>query len=124
MNLHYIHFRKKDFESKNVSGKRYEPSMKKISKQSKNSKNAYELQQLAMEHALAYFNKPWDYYLKEEAESKSKRISNFQEDNNFNSCVTCTKSSVIVEEKKGKFLTRSLFFMKCFVIIYICIPFY
>lgn len=30
----------------------------------KNEKNAFNIQNLAKEHALAYFQKPWDYYLK------------------------------------------------------------
>lgn len=30
----------------------------------KNPKNTFNIQDLAKEHALAYFQKPWDYYLK------------------------------------------------------------
>lgn len=125
MNLYFHHFRKKDFEpSKDSSSKKKNDSKRNKEKVSKSSKNAYEqieLHQLAVEHALAYLNKPWDYYLEKEksSKSKSKRMNNethsrkqsVEEEVNFNSYLAYqnyddehhSKSSRIVEEKGRHF---------------------
>lgn len=117
MNLYFHHFRKKDFEPSKDSSKKKD-SKKSKDKASKSTKNAYEqieLHQLALEHALAYFTKPWDYYLEKEKPSskrKSKCVNNEsrsrkEEEVNFNSYlpyqnyedVESLKSDMIVEAK-------------------------
>ena len=120
MNLYFHHFRKKDFESKDERKKKNDAKGKKQSKSTKNAYEQIQLHQLALEHALAYFNKPWDYYLKEKSSSKAKpkrvhqemqpciNMDEEEEEVNFNSYLMYQnydplKSDVIVEAKGGHF---------------------
>lgn len=122
MNLYFHHFRKKDFEpARDSSSKKKNDSKRNKEKTSKSTKNAYEqieLHQLALDHALAYFNKPWDYYLEKEkssSKSKSKCVNNEsrsrkEEEVNFNSYLAYQnydddplKSDMIVEAKGGHY---------------------
>jgi PX domain-containing protein kinase-like protein len=124
MNLYFINFRKKEFGD--VSIKKHDLSFKKNLKR---SKNTCDIHQLAVEHALAYFNKPWDYYLKDKSSgvssTKLKSCLNDgdqcnvpQKEVNFNSCLMnqrykesgehnkkCnknTKQPLSLNEQKGK----------------------
>lgn len=97
----YFHIRKKDINDKDIPMKKHDLSLKKNLKRSKN-KNACDIQQLALEHALAYFNKPWDQYLKDTSPQSSvpnyacclhdgNQCSVIQKELNFNSCIVYKK---------------------------------
>lgn len=101
MNLYYIHFRKKDFDEKELPVRKHDVLHKKSSKNHKRGKNECDIHQLAIEHALAYFRKPWDHYLKEKSQASAPICESYlcediprsinQKEANINSCLVYQK---------------------------------